>query len=117
MKTVQELDKKISIKKIIKWIILVICILIFCVLLENIFQNEIANFDNAVYKIISKFISPSVTNIFKIITNFGGAYIVIIITIIILFFVKNKKYGIYTILNLSIIFIINQILKNIIRKT
>lgn len=104
------------IKKYIKWIILFICVMIFCEILENIFQNEIGYFDNAVYSIISNYITEPITTIFKVITNLGGAITLITISFSILIFIKNKKIGIYTSINLIVIAIINQILKHIIQR-
>jgi len=116
MEKENELKNTKFIKACIKWIIFVICLVIFLEILENIFQDEIGHFDNAIYFRISKFISPAVTSIFKVITNFGGVFGVITIAICVLLFVKNKKYGIYASVNLAIIAIINQVLKHVIRK-
>lgn len=109
-------NKRNLIKKYIKWIILLICIMIFCDILEDIFQNEIGYFDNTIYSIISNCITEPITTILKLITNLGGAIGLITISLIILIFIKNKKIGIYTSINLIIIAAINQVLKHIIQR-
>ncbi len=104
------------IRKNLRWIILLLCIVVFWEILENIFQNEIGQFDNIIYSFVSQHITPMTTTIFKIITNLGGAIVILVVTLCILLFVKDKKYGIYVTINLVVITLINQILKNIIQR-
>jgi len=112
----QKIDVIQFIRKNIRWIILLLCLIAFLGLLENIFRNEIIEFDNDIYAVISMCITEPLTTILKIITNFGGAIIIILITASILLFVKNKKIGQYVTLNLIIITLINQALKFIIQR-
>lgn len=75
--------------------------------------NKIFLFDSAVYNFLVAHRNPILTNIFKVITHFGGASVLIAISIICVIFVKKKKYKITIPLNLFIIAILNVILKNI----
>ena len=103
--------------KNLKWIILFICLIGFLALAEDVFHKEIMNGDIIGYKIVSTFlISDFATPIAKIITNFGGAIFLIILTIILLTTIKNKKIGITIPINLVLITIINQALKNILQR-
>ena len=103
--------------KNLKWIILFICLIGFLALAEDVFNKEIMNGDIIGYKIVSTFlISDFATPIAKIITNFGGAIFLIILTIILLTTIKNKKIGITIPINLVLITIINQALKNILQR-
>ena len=103
--------------KNLKWIILFICLIGFLELAEDVFHKEIMNGDIIGYKIVSTFlISDFATPIAKIITNFGGAIFLIILTIILLTTIKNKKIGITIPINLVLITIINQALKNILQR-
>ena len=100
-------------KKYIKWTIFGILVCLFIVLSILVLTKKDIYFDNAVYSFISKFIKPTRTpNIIRI-TSITSASVVIIITILVLIFFKNKKYGLYMALNLVIITIFQLILKNI----
>ena len=47
----------------------------------------------------------------KMITNLGSAFALIVITLLIILFFKNKKYGILTGINLLVVFLFNLVLK------
>lgn len=74
----------------------------------------ISSFDTAVYKFITQIMSEPVTVMTKIITNFGGAIVLISICLIALIVLKNKKYGIAMSVNLITVTLINIIIKNIV---
>lgn len=99
-----------------KWIISFICILIFIAILEDIFDNEIINFDTLIFNNIKMIRTEKMTRLFKVITAFGSATILIIITMISFIVIKNKKIGITMFLNLATIGAMNQILKHIIQR-
>lgn len=106
----------IFVRKNIRWVVLLACIILFWEIIENIFENEIGQFDTAIYTVISKYISEPLTSILKVVTNLGGAIGVIPISLGILLFMKDKKYGICVLMNLIIITGINQALKFIIQR-
>ena len=114
----QSLKRKIklTIQKNIKWIILLLCMILFFAIIEDVLQNEIWKFDDLVYNTISKTISTPVTAIFKVITNLGGVVGIITITLLILIFLKSNLQKYYVVVNLLIITMSNQILKNIIQR-
>ena len=98
--------------KNLKWIILFICLVGFLALAEDVFHKEIMNGDIIGYKIISTFlISDFTTPIAKFITNFGGAIFLIILTVVLVILIKNKKIGLSIFSNLVIITVLNQLLK------
>lgn len=99
-----------------RWCLLFICLIIFIFILENVFDNEIAIFDANVYNTISLIKNNFITNVFKVITEFGSAKVLILITLISLVVVKNKKIGTAISLNLVSIGLLNYILKNIIQR-
>ena len=113
-----KLKKQVTefIIKNLRWIILLLSIIIFWLILEDIFEHEIGRFDNAIYSVVSQHITPITTTIFKFITNLGGVITVLVVTLCILVFIKEKKYGIYVTVNLVVITLINQLLKNIIQR-
>ncbi len=113
----KKIDKIFEIIKSNKsWIIFFISAVLFCVILEDIFDNEIWKFDMEIYNAISKLKSNTVTNILKVITNLGGPICIITIAILSYLMVKNKKYKNYILINLIIVTIVNQALKFIIQR-
>lgn len=100
-----------------KLIVLFICLIGFLELAEDVFNKEIMNGDIIGYKIISTFlISDFATPIAKFITNFGGAIFIILLTVILIAVIKNKKIGLSILANLAIITILNQLLKRILQR-
>lgn len=99
-----------------RWCLLLICLIIFIVILENIFDAEIVTFDTTIYNVISLSKTNAVTNILNIITQFGSAGFLILITILSFIVIKNKKISICIALNLVSIGALNQILKRIIQR-
>lgn len=117
MKIKQQKQIKEFIIKNLKWIILFICLIGFLSLTEDVFNKEIMDGDIIGYKLISKFlISDFTIPIAKFITNFGGAIFLIVLTIILLISIKNKKIGLSIFSNLAIITILNQLLKRILQR-
>ena len=112
------LDKlKKILKKTYKCIILFICIIIFFAILEDIFEYEKLTMDVIIYEIIVLKLRTNVlTNIMSVITNLGGAYVLILITILSFVVIKNKRIGILISTNLVVITILNLVLKSIIQR-
>ena len=103
--------------KNLKWIILFICLIGFLALAEDVFNKEIMTGDIIGYKIISTFlISDFTIPIAKVITNFGGAIFLIVVTIVLFILIKNKKIRLSIFSNLVIITILNQLLKRILQR-
>ena len=61
-------------------------------------------------------ISDFATPIAKFITNFGGAIFLIILTILLLVVLKNKKVGLSICINLVVVTILNQLLKRLLQR-
>ena len=114
----QKVEKtKEFILKNYKWIILFISIVIFLALVEDVFEEEIMRKDIIGYKIISTYlISDFVTPITKVITNLGGAIVLIFLSICLFLFIKDKKIGLSIWVNLIISTLLNIILKNIVQR-
>lgn len=105
------------IEKNLKWIILFICLIGFLALAEDVFNKEIMKGDIIGYKMVSTFlISDFATPIAKFITNFGGAIFLIILTILLLVVLKNKKVGLSICINLVVVTILNQLLKRLLQR-
>ena len=108
--------KKILLQNL-KWIILFISIVLFLMILEDVMDKDIMATDTKGYTIISTYlISDFTTPIAKTITNLGGAYWLIGISICLLLLIKNKKVGISVFLNLILASLTNYILKQILQR-
>lgn len=107
MKTIKEL-----IIKNYKWIIFFAFFVIFLAIAEDVFEQEIFEFDSVVYNFLVDNRNNVLNNFFKIITQFGSALFLIIITILCVIFIRDKKYKILIPANLITIVIINIVLKN-----
>ena len=115
-KKMKERIKDFIIKNL-KWIILFICLIGFLALAEDVFNKEIMKGDIIGYKMVSTFlISDFATPIAKFITNFGGAIFLIILTILLLVVLKNKKVGLSICTNLVVVTILNQLLKRLLQR-
>ena len=107
MKKIKEL-----IIKNYKWIIFFLFFVIFLAIAEDVFEQEIFEFDSVVYNFLVNNRNEVLNNFFKIITQFGSAIVLIIITILCVIFIRDKKYKILVPANLVTIAIINIVLKN-----
>lgn len=107
MKKIKEL-----IIKNYKWIIFFLFFVIFLAIAEDVFEQEIFEFDSVVYNFLVNNRNEALNNFFKIITQFGSAIVLIIITILCVIFIRDKKYKILVPANLITIVIINIVLKN-----
>lgn len=107
MKKIKEL-----IIKNYKWIIFFLFFVIFLAIAEDVFEQEIFEFDSVVYNFLVNNRNEALNNFFKIITQFGSALVLIIITILCVIFIRDKKYKILVPANLVTIAVINIVLKN-----
>lgn len=104
-------------RKNYKYIILLICIIILYAIIEDLFNKETVFIDLFIYKLIVLSMRNDIlTIIFKIITNLGGAYCLIIIAILCAIFIKNKKIAFAIPINLILSTMLNLALKNIVER-
>ncbi len=107
--------KKINKNK--KIIITTFALFFFFIILRDIFIYEVTSYDNWAYRVFVEGLrSDNMTVVMKAITFFGSGIACLLIIAIMLLFFKNKKDGLIALCNVSIIFIINSILKTIIQR-
>lgn len=99
-----------------QWLICFISLILFLVITENVFNNEIMRADTIGYNIVSNLISDKLTPLVKVVTWFGSATCLILLTIILFIIIKNKKAGLLIGTNLVIISILNQTLKSLLQR-
>lgn len=94
-----------------KNIILTMSLILFIFITTLIFNDKITEIDQQVHNYILNIRTKSLTNILIIITNISSAYALIVISILLLTTIKNKKIPLFISLNLICAFIINHIAK------
>ena len=100
-----------------RWMILFICLVIFIKFTEEVFFNEIIKTDAVAYKyIVEKLRTDTLTKIMKVITFLGDAISIIILTILSIIFVKNKKNKIFIAINAALITLLNVLIKNLVKR-
>lgn len=92
-------------------IIITILSILFILLSIFVVTNKTISLDNNIHSYILSIRNNNLNNIFKIITNLGSASCLIIITISILLFIKNKKIGKNIIFHLLLALLLNQFTK------
>lgn len=111
------MDKENKIKNIIlqhkRWGIAVITIIIFTIIARNVLMKELFEFDSIVYQFLVANRNDVLNTVFQIITQLGSATCLVIISIICVIIIKNKKYKITIPANLAIIGALNYILKDV----
>ncbi len=106
-----------KLKKNIRWIFVFFCLIGALYIAEEIFDKEILKLDIMGYQFVSTYlISDVATPIAKCITNFGGVLILMVLALILLIVIKNKKLGMSIVLNLIIIGALNCIFKYIVQR-
>lgn len=109
--------KKINkfLKEYNKLIIFALACMFFFVLVYFLFNKDIIKLDSFIYDYIPEhFLSDGLTSFMKVITLFGGSYLLIGITVGFMFLVKDKKLAFFTSFNLILVAAISHILKFII---
>jgi len=100
-------------KKNLKWIVFSLSLITFIILSILVVTRKDIFLDSFVYDFISKYITDNLTSVVKHLTYLGSGIVVIVITLLVLIFFKNKKYSLYMSLNLVSITILQLTLKNI----
>lgn len=98
-------------KKYLKWIICFISLIIFIFLGILILTKNDIYLDSFFYNFISKYISNNLTFIVKNLTHLASVFMVVLITLLVFIFNKNKKYGIFMAIDLILITLFQYILK------
>lgn len=94
-----------------KWILVIILILIFLTLAEDLMKGTINNFDNNIYQMVTPIISSNMSVIMKIITSFANPIPLFIFSLILILFINKKKNTVVIIFNTFNLFILTDVLK------
>lgn len=104
-------DIKKYIKDNSKKIILVLSFVLFVIVTYAIFNDKIVYIDEMVHSYILSIRNDSLTSILINITNISSAYALIVLSILLFFIIKKKRIPLLIILNLILVFFINQFTK------
>jgi len=110
-------DKALNVVKNNKrFILLFICLAIFIFILINVLNGNITGFDNNIYNSISSLKSNFATSFFKGVTMFADEEPIILIAIICLVVIKNRKIGASIAVNLVSSVFVNHLIKEIVQR-
>ena len=98
-------------KRYLKFIILAVLVFIFAFVVHELFDDKLTGFDENVHSFIISFESSFLTETFKTITFLSSPIFLILLSILLFFIFKNKKYGLLSFCNLVFIVLLNQGLK------
>ena len=93
-----------------KWFLFSFCLIVFVFISILVYFDKTGVFDLCIYSFIIGFKNNFVTNFFRIITLFGGVYIITLTTFSFLFF-KNKKYFLTLFIDMISVVLLNYFLK------
>ena len=102
-----------KIKKISKWIVCGIGILIFATMVVMLLTNNVTGLDNSIYNIIISSKSDAMTMFMTIITMMCNTEFIIVATLLLILLIKNKKIGGMIASNVVLCSVINTIIKHI----
>lgn len=104
-------------KRYIKYIILILCLVIFAIFTYKVVADKTIYIDDTVYNYISNnIINEKRTNIVKVITNITSPLMVIITALILIIVIKDKKIKISLVIILLGVTIINNLIKVIVAR-
>ena len=105
------------IKKNISYLIVIICLIGFVIIAEDVFKKELLYIDFLAYKIlVEKIRMPFLTNFMNFITVFGSALVLILLMILSFMTVKKKIIPLCITINLGLVYLINQGLKLVVQR-
>ena len=104
------------VKKNYIWFFLIIFIILFLAIVKGVIDQNIINFDTNAYNVVSRFISNDFTGFVIFVTNFGSRSYLIVISLVILIFIKKEKYGFSILFNIFLSKLITNLLKIIIKR-
>ena len=103
-------------KKYLKWVLCIVCLIILFLIIFLILRENNLAFDTAIYNYIIKYKSDFMSNFFKVVTFFASVLFMVFITLGCLFLPICKKYKIVIALNMINDVILNNVIKVIVKR-
>ncbi|EFA22864.1 phosphatase PAP2 family protein [Bifidobacterium gallicum] len=102
---------------VVQMLLLVVCTAVFVWLWMLVAEHRTGAFDETVYSwFAAHLISPALTPFMKACTFLGSAWPLIIISLLMLAIVRNRRLGAAVCINLALIFGLNTLFKEIVRR-
>jgi len=118
-KKLQNIKNK-NIKNIIinnlRWIIMLIFIIMFFAILDDVMDEEIYSLDVKGYNFVTMGMNENLTVVAKVVTRMASPIILALFAFILLATMKNKKIKYTAIINLAMAALLNFLIKNIIQR-
>lgn len=95
----------------LKWILFIIFLIVFGILAYFVINHQTGDFDSFVYGIVSFWKTDFLTGFYKFITFFASEVMILFISLVLVLLFKNKRYGIFALLNAFNILVLNVLLK------
>ena len=106
-----------KVKKFWIWFVLFIIVFVLVSITENVYNNDIISIDVFMHDlVVNNLRSDYLTFIMLFITNFCNPIILLLLSLIILIFSKDKKMGLIILINLFVSILLNLIFKGIIQR-
>lgn len=103
--------------KNIRIIIITISLIVFLLVLKDVFDYEVTSYDNWAYEVfVEDLRSDNMTIIMKLITSLGGAIVIGTIVVFLYLLCKNKRNSYLALVSLVTIFLINNFLKFLVHR-
>ncbi len=107
----------INLGKHVELVIIFILILFFLAILRDVHINEITFYDEMFMDIfVNTLRSDPLTYVMKFVTFLGSGYFLIFLSFLLLFLLKEKKYAYLSMINLTVVTILNILIKFIIKR-
>lgn len=107
-------------RKVISWISIIVCFLIFLFVFLSIIKNNSVFFDETIISFIEGIRNNTLTSICKVITYLGEAKIILIVAVLLgayyYFVKKNKQRGILVVFNMVNVAVLNQGIKMLVKR-
>ena len=99
------------------WAIFLIVLILFISVVEKAYAPQVSAIDISIHNyVVDNIRSDALTPILRYVTEFGNAVVLLIISVCLIAFVKNKRTSRLIITNLVGITVLNQLLKNIVQR-
>ena len=99
------------------YLIIFLFSLLFLIVLIDVMRYEMTSYDQWAYDVfVDGLRNDNLTTFMKIITSFGSALALGIFVILLFIFIKDKKIGLLSLVNIAIIFLLNDFIKFIVHR-
>lgn len=108
-----------SISLVIVILLFIICLFVLFMVSDMVFEDKDFSFDEHIFAVLQSHVSPSLTNVIRVITFFGSQQFLLPANLLLIFFFlfirKNKRVAIHittvSVVSVTVLFLLKDILK------